>query len=269
MDYPSTFAAINEFGQVDYAPHNKGITPVFFIEPILDQAATEREGRTVYRDMERVRIYIAGDSLSAATHPVDGGIIARFREQYTAWKSTRSGVHITGMPLSKWPIATPAMIRECESLNIYSVEDLSVVSDSNISNLSEGRAVREKAIAWLKSATDGAAVMKYAAENERLRDDLVAATKRIEALERHLGGEPQSRGDLLVSFRERENIRAKIDHPETSKPRKAAKKKNGRKSYWTPERRKEAGERFAKARLAREVQKLYGNDNHAPSDVEA
>src|SRR6267154_5920257 len=103
MDFDSTFAAINEFGQVDFAPHNKGITPVFFIEPILDPAASEREGHTVYRDMERVRIYIAGDSLSAATHPVDAGIRARFRDQYEAWKRKKSGSHINGMPLSKWP----------------------------------------------------------------------------------------------------------------------------------------------------------------------
>jgi hypothetical protein len=43
MDFENTFAAINEFGQVNYAPHNKGVTPVFFIEPVLDQPPANAE----------------------------------------------------------------------------------------------------------------------------------------------------------------------------------------------------------------------------------
>jgi hypothetical protein len=181
MDFDSTFASINEFGGVDYAPHNKGVTPIFFVEAILDEGATEREGRTVYVDKERVRIHIVGDS-TAATHPVDAGIIARFRDQYEAWKRKQTGSHINGMPLSKWPISTPGMVRELESLNILSVEDLAAVSDGNIQNLTNGRAMREKAIAWLKSSTDGAAVMKYAAEANRLREEVAELRKMISSL---------------------------------------------------------------------------------------
>jgi hypothetical protein len=211
------FAQINAFGGVDYAPHNKGITPVFFLEPILDAAATEREGHTVYREKERVRIHIAGDPLSAATHPVDASIIARFRDQYEKWKRDKTGEHINGMPLSKWPMATPVLIRELESLNIFSVEDLAGVSDANVANFTDGRAIREKAIAWLASAKDSAASMRYAAEAQRLRDEMAELKKMVEA-----AGVKDSAPVAKAILRREKIVKSR-------KPK--------RKSVWTPERR--------------------------------
>jgi hypothetical protein len=241
MDFDSTFAAINPFGGVDYAPHNKGVTPVFFVEPILDPAATEKEGRTIYREKERVRIYIAGDPLSAATHPVDATIIARFPEQYNSWKSKKSGSHIVGMPLSRWPMATPGLIKELEFLNIYSVEDLAAVSDGNIQNVTDGRAIREKAVAWLASAKDGAAAMRYAAENARLREEMAELRKAILSM----GGT--------------------VGEPKPPRVQRAAKprvKKNARKSAWTQERRK-AASKAAKARGG------FGGRPKDPLDINA
>jgi len=202
----SAFATINAFGGIDYAPHNRGVTPVFFLEPVQDFAATEREGRVVYVHKERVRIHIAGDPLSAATHPVDKGIIARFREQYEKWKRDKTeGAH-EGTPLSKWPMATPLMIKEMENLNIFSIEDLAAVSDANVSNFTEGRAIREKAIAWLETAKDAAASMRYAAEAQRLRDEMEELKKQVALLKEGVIPEEKEAAD-------------------------------GRKVPWTPERR--------------------------------
>jgi hypothetical protein len=234
MDFDSTFASINEYGGVDYAPHNKGVTPVFFVEAVQDHAASEREGRTVYVDKERVRLYVVGDSATVATHPVDAGIIARFRDQYEAWKRKQTGSHIVGMPLSKWPMATPGMVRECESLNIFSVEDLAAVSDGNIQNMTNGRSIREKAIAWLKSATDGAAIMKYAAESQRLREDLGLAMERIAILE---GKKSAMRSEAIPREVARELVKKK-----PIRRKWPQNKKDGRKAAWTPERRKAAAE---------------------------
>lgn len=253
MDFDSTFASINDFGGVDYAPHNKGITPVFFIEPVIDERASEQEGRQVYRDMERVRICIAGDSLSAATHPVDAGIIARFHDHYTAWKSKRAGSHIVGTPLSKWPMGTPGLIKECEFLNIYSVEDLGAVSDGNVENLSNGRAIREKARAWLKSATDGAAAMKYAAEAARLREE-VAELKAL-MLNSGIEGPKPKRAYTNHDAPEVDTIPPNVRQTK-------AKKKDGRRAAWTPERRAAAAE----AARARGFGK---RDTQVPADVEA
>lgn len=214
MDDDSPFATVGRFG-VDYAPHNRGITPVFRLVPVQDHIATEREGYPVHVNKEEVTLFIAGDPLSAATHPVDDRIKARFSEQYEKWKRDKSGAHIVGMPLSKWAMATPGMIKELEFLNVLSVEDLAAVSDGNVSNITEGRALREKAIAWLASAKDGAAAMRFAAENQRLRDEMAELRELVRAQSGN-GGEPLPVKKTRVS---RKPSRAK------------------RKSSWTPERR--------------------------------
>lgn len=263
MDFDSTFASINDFGGVDYAPHNKGITPVFFIEPVIDERASEQEGRQVYRDMERVRICIAGDSLSAATHPVDAGIIARFHDHYTAWKSKRAGSHIVGTPLSKWPMGTPGLIKECEFLNIYSVEDLGAVSDGNVENLSNGRAIREKARAWLKSATDGAAAMKYAAEASRLREEVAELKKMIlSAGMKDMADNERTAVMIEREYTEKEWTPERRKKYEATVASRKEKKKDARKSAWTPERRAAASE----AARARGFGK---RDTQIPADVEA
>src|ERR1700730_1495164 len=123
MYQDSAFASVNEHGGVDYAPHNKGVTPIFFIESAIDPAASEKAGRAIYRDLERVRIQIAGDQFSAAVHPVDAAIIERFEEAYAKWKR-KGHVQVNGTPLARWPLATPSFIKEMEFLNIFSVDDL-------------------------------------------------------------------------------------------------------------------------------------------------
>jgi hypothetical protein len=177
------FASVNAHGGVDYAPHNKGVTPVFFVESVIDPGASEKAGRAIYQDMERVRIHVAGDALSVAVHPVDAAQIARFEEAYEKWKR-KGHTLINGTPLAKWPLATPSFIKEMEFLNILSVDDLASVADVHLDRIADGRQWRDRAAAWLKSANDGAAAARYAAENHRLRDDLKALAARLAQLEK-------------------------------------------------------------------------------------
>jgi hypothetical protein len=188
-------------------------------------------------------IYIAGDFQRRA-HPVDAGIKRRFPEQYEAWKRKESGSHIIGMPLSKWPMATPGMIRELESVNVFSVEDLASVSDYNVQNITDGRTIREKAIAWLKSATEGAAAMQYAAENLRLREEMAELRKMVHA---SVGNSHEDERPPLSSravARLAENREKNTQYKAASRRRKKAKA-----SGWTPERRAKQAEVF-KARIA-------------------
>jgi hypothetical protein len=190
LDFNSPFATIDMMGgRIDYSQHNKGVTPIFFIEPVVDGMASEVQGRAVYRNMERCRIQIAGDTLSAPVHPVDDAIIARFHEAYEAWKR-KQVTHISGTPLAHWPLATPGMIKELEYHNIHSVEDLSALADSNLHNIADGRVLREKATAWLAAAKNGAAAMKFAAEGERLREEMAELREQIRALGGHAEAAP-------------------------------------------------------------------------------
>lgn len=176
------FANVGDNGMVDFTAMNKGVTPIFFIEPIPDDKATEESGAVRMREQEMVRIVVAGDMLNVATSPVTAELKVRFAVQYEAWKLKRVELHIEGTPLKNWPMIPAIRIAEFNAVGIFSVENLSVVADSNLGRLVDGRVWREKAIAWLASAKDNGAAAKYAAENERMRNDMSEMQKKIDDL---------------------------------------------------------------------------------------
>lgn len=176
------FATINENGGIDYAAMNKGVTPIFFTEAVADEKATEAAGAVRLRELEMVRIQVAGDMLNVATSPVTAEIKERFAVQYDAWKTKRQDRHIDGTPLKNWPLISALRIAEFEAMGIFSVENLSQVSDTNVSKLADGRVWREKAVAWLQSAKDNGAAAKLGAENERLRSDMEDMRKQLAEL---------------------------------------------------------------------------------------
>lgn len=188
MSYDDTsFATFGPFGQVDYVPHNKGVTPVFFLESVIDPAASEKAGRAIWVDLERVKIHVAGDQFSAPVHPVGVPIWGtdkaedRFPEEYAKWKR-KGQAQVNGTPLSKWPLATPSFIKEMEFLNIFSVDDLASVADVHLDRIADGRQWRDRAAAWLKSAADGASSAQYAAENARLREDMARLEAKLDEM---------------------------------------------------------------------------------------
>jgi hypothetical protein len=147
------FAAVRADGTgVDYAMHNKGVTPIFSYTEMIDHAASEKAGHAVSIAIETVTIMIAGDLLSAASHPVDDAIRARFPEAYRSWKAQQDG-YVDGTPLSAWPLMSPARVRELQNVNIYSVEDLASVAETNLVNITDGRAMRDKAREHLAKET--------------------------------------------------------------------------------------------------------------------
>jgi hypothetical protein len=175
----TSFATIDNSG-INYAEMNKGVTPIFFTIPVQDFAETEKEGRPRFREMEHVRIVVAGDMLNVGTYPVTDVERERFSEAYRKWKEGSKERHIEGTPLSQCGLLTPIQCKEFEAINIFSVEQLAGVSDTNIQRLPDGRIWREKAIAWLATAKDSAAATRYAAENERLRDDMAEMQKQMD-----------------------------------------------------------------------------------------
>jgi len=193
----SPFADVTSSG-VDYTLANKGVTPIFFIEPIPDEKATEEAGAVRMREQEMVRIHVAGDMLNVSVSPVLPEHKERFAVQYEAWKTKKAGRHIDGTPLKNWPMIPALRIAEFEAMGIFSVENLSDVSDVNIVKLADGRIWREKARAWLANAKDSGLSVKQAAEIERQSVTIEEMRKQIAELSALVGkdddGEPVRRG---------------------------------------------------------------------------
>ena len=176
------FASINEYGTVNYADMNRGVTPIFFNQLVPHPALTEESGRPRWVNEERVRILVAGDTLNSGVYPVTEEYKQRFADAYAKFKEGAKERHIEGTPLSQWPMMTPLMIKELEALNIFSVEDLSNLADGNVTRHPDGRMWRERAKAYLAHAKDSAAATKYAAENERQREKMEEMQKQMIAM---------------------------------------------------------------------------------------
>lgn len=124
----------------------------FYIEAVKDGPASHKEGRVVYKDAEFVRIIPMGDAKLVIEKEVDEHDKRRFSDEYEAWKKGEEApVH--GTHLKKWPLATPADIKNCALINVRSVEQLAGLNDDGLRALGMGsRTLQAKAKEWLKSA---------------------------------------------------------------------------------------------------------------------
>ena len=169
-------------GQQRLAEMNKGVTPVFFMEPVQNPAKTAEAGRPIFDQEERVRLFVAGDQFNQVVHPVSQELRERFPEQYRAWKEKKTEMTITGTPLRQWPLLSAHHVAEFEALKIFTVEALSSLPESALSRMQDMREWRAKAEAWLGSAKDGAFAVKLAEENEKLKDNVAALQQQIKDL---------------------------------------------------------------------------------------
>lgn len=183
------FADVNGFGQVDYSEMNKGVTPIFYMEPVPDGKASEEAGAPRFREIEMVRIVVAGDMLNIASSPVTEELKERFADQYDRWKAKHAERIVDGTPLREWPALSRTQIMELEAIHIETVEALAAVSDQNVNRIMDGRILRAKADAFLKAAKDGAHTAKLAAENERLRGDMDELRRQFDELSARFAAE--------------------------------------------------------------------------------
>jgi hypothetical protein len=177
---------------IDWTMHNKGITPIFSIEPV---SLFEADGKTPRLgadgkssiDMEFVTIVIAGDGLAEASHPVDDLIKERFEDEYKAWKEGREAAH-QGHTVEEWPaifsrrhgdLPPPKLIAELHANNIFTVEGLAALADVNLHSIHHGRELREKAIAWLADKEGHAVTDELAKQNAAMQVELEAIRRQM------------------------------------------------------------------------------------------
>ena len=164
----------------------QGLIARFFLEGVHLTAQSERAGRPIFEDREFVEIIPIGDNKTKVVKPVTDEIRQRFAEEYSVFKK---GVDQTfpGTPLTQWPIMTPAVIKQFQHFNVYTVDQMAELNDIAINKIGPGtRDWVEKAKAFMAKAASTAEAQKFAVDNERLREDLARQQATIEELSRKL-----------------------------------------------------------------------------------
>jgi hypothetical protein len=153
----------------------------FFMEPVQHEGRSLEEGRPIFIDREMVSIVNPG-SRDEFVGAVDEQIRHQYAEQYKRWKDTQTNV-IEGTPLKEWSALRPSQVAEMNAINIYSVEQLALLTDAGVQRLGMGGLeLRKKAQAFIEAAKDAAAIEKYAVENERLKNQIEALQAQFKEL---------------------------------------------------------------------------------------
>lgn len=155
---------------------DKRLFVVFSYEPRVDHAASEKEGRNVYRDVEFVTIRIPGDKTLSVHRPVMASDKQRFPQQYAAFRS-KSHEDVVGTPLNLWPGIRPAQVKELEYFNVHTVEQLASMPDSGSGQMMGVQALKRAARDYIENAKSQAPLLKVQQELET-RDAQIAALQQ-------------------------------------------------------------------------------------------
>ena len=168
----------------------------FYDHAIENSVASEEAGRPVFDTAIMCKVICPGQKNQEVHHELiryaDDGekvikenrmVINRFKRQFEAYKEGRDTSDLSGTPLTEFPVLTASQRATLESLQIRTVDQLAEVADGDLGNIGMGaRELREKAKAYLDSASNGAVTAKLAAENERMRDEIDMLRNQVKEL---------------------------------------------------------------------------------------
>lgn len=157
----------------------------FYLSPVENRDESIKQGHYVAEDKEYIKIMPPGGSL-VVEKEVTPEIIQKYEAQYKAWKRNEE-LPEDGHPLKLWPPISPAQLSNCLAINVRTVENLAAANEQVLKRLGMGgRALKDKAAAWLQSAGgDGKLSEEMAAlkvENESLKAMVEDLTKSVETL---------------------------------------------------------------------------------------
>jgi len=184
-------AQIIQQGQNYHVQHgtDQGLFVQFYLESLKDEEETTLQGRPIFRDVEFIKIIPVGDKNTIVCRPVkttdDAGTppdSVRWPQQYAAFKAQQEQP-LVGTPITEWPPISKSQALMLKGVNVHTVEALAAVSDSNLVNLGMGaRELRDKAIAYLKSAEGSSGVSALAAEVNEWKTKFEALQNQMNAL---------------------------------------------------------------------------------------
>lgn len=167
----------------------------FEIKSIEDKLASEKEGYTVYKNIEYAHV-TPPYSKDRLVFTVDtwvrnckdklrnGRIPQKF---YDYWMSSldawRKGLEppVDGTDIRNWGLITPAQISACRAANIRTVEDLAMANDEGLRRLGMGGVhLKNKAAAFVKAQKDHGPLVQENAKLKREIEQLQGTVKSLE-----------------------------------------------------------------------------------------
>jgi hypothetical protein len=164
-----------------------GVTAIFYKKALPNNFKTEQEGRPIFDDVDMVKIYISGDSHNVIDTLVREDHKQRFPHQWANYMNKNgSDPHLSGTPLSQWPLITISQAEELKALKFFTVENVAAASDAQLQRLGmtagmSPHAFRDRAVNFLKVARDEADVSKNEEQIRTLQEENAKIKAETEA----------------------------------------------------------------------------------------
>jgi len=182
----------------------------FFVDAVEDRGASKKAGRSIFKEVEFVRIRFPGDNKRApqfraheragmnAETGMEETWAERYPKHYAAFKEDAEYIG-DGAPIGSLPGLSVAKVKEFKAVNIHTVQALAGLPDAQIRKLGMGtRDMVEKAKAWL----GGSEADTVAAQSAEIAD-LKAQVAALQA-----ASEPQETiADLKAALKEKTGAR--------------------------------------------------------------
>ena len=162
-------------------PAPGGVRPRFYLDPVQDELASAREGRPIFREIERVEIFMPGNPYTIPVHNVTDEHRNRWPREYELF---RQGMEQTafGTPIAEWPILNRAQVMELKSIQLQTVEEVAELSDHACQRAMGLTQLRAKARAYLDDAAASALTEQQGVELEAQRTHIASLERQVEEL---------------------------------------------------------------------------------------
>ena len=154
----------------------------FFLEPVQDEVASSQAGRPIFRDVERVELFMPGDQYHKPVHNVTDEHRQRFPQAYTQFKQGIDDQITGGCPLEEWPVLSRSQVMELRGIGFRTVEDIRDVSDQHASPIMGMMSLKQRAKAFLDEAAELAQNEMLHAENDRLQSEMASLKLQLKEL---------------------------------------------------------------------------------------
>lgn len=168
----------------------------FESRPEEDRNASVETGRLVYKDVDyaiitpqggkdvvekRATEWLADIKRRSQVNQYNREWADRFAKMYELYKSDQE-IPVHGTALKMCPAFTPAEIKQCEALNIRTLEEAAAMNETALGNGGMGmRSIKQRAITMLENADKQQAAQLIEAQNVKI-DELTRQLKEMREL---------------------------------------------------------------------------------------
>lgn len=161
---------------------DKRLLVVFSTKAVKDAAQSVAQARPIYTEKDYITIMVPGDKDSIIERPATDMDRDRFPLQYAAFRNKKQQETVSGTPLRMATFISQAVAKELEYFNVYTVEQLAGMPDSQAQKIMGIQQLKQNAADFLAAAKDASVITKMREELSQRDVQIAHLTKVVEGL---------------------------------------------------------------------------------------